>query len=187
MKYSRLLLLLIPVLVIGMYGCSGKPTEQIEKTEKAQAAAKAEYADQFAQDDWRAAEQAFGEAQGYIAKEKWGDATRVLLKAKTRYEKARDLAHNKKDAKIQEISGKQTTLEKRAKTLKDALDAGGAKITAAKKQLAEEVYKGVEEKLAKISTQLKNGQFQDADYLAGSTLREVWEATQEIEGGAKKK
>jgi hypothetical protein len=187
MKYSRLLLLLIPVLVIGMYGCSGKPTEQIEKTEKAQAAAKAEYADQFAQDDWRAAEQAFGEAQGYIAKEKWGDATRVLLKAKTRYEKARELAHNKKDVKIAEITNKQTQLEARAKTLKDALDAGGAKIPAPKKQMAEEVFKGVEEKMAKISTQLKNGQFQDADYLAGSTLREVWEATQEISGGAKKK
>ncbi len=187
MRYFRLLFLLIPVLVLCTYGCSGKPTEQIERTEKAQLAAKAEYADQFAPDDWRAAEQSFGEAQGYIAKEKWGDATRVLLKAKTRYEKARDLAHNKKDAKITEIKNNQTTLEKRAKALKDALDAGGAKVPAAKKQTILEVCKDAEEKLAKITTQLENGQFQDADYLAKSTLRLVWEAQQELDSSVKGK
>src|SRR5574340_995839 len=157
MKYSRLLLLLIPVLVIGMYGCSGKPTEQIDRTEKAQAAAKTEYADQFAAEDWRAAEQAFGEAQGYIAKEKWADASRLLLKAKTRYDKARDMAHNMKDAKIMEIKGNQTTLEKRSKALKDSLYAGGSKIPAAKRELIQDVCKEAEEKVAKISTQLNNG------------------------------
>ena len=116
-----------------------------------------------------------------------GDATRVLLKARTRYERARELAKGRKDAKIAEIKNNQTTLGKRSQALKDALDTGGAELPAAKKQTILEVCKDAEEKLAKITTQLDNGQFQDADYLAKSTLRQVWEAQQELDASVKGK
>jgi hypothetical protein len=46
----------------------------------------------------------------------------------------------------------------------------------------EEACKTADEKIAKVVTQLQNGQYNDAKFLAGSTVREVWEAQNELDG-----
>ncbi len=183
MKCSRLIYLLIAVtLAFVVFACSGKPVEQIQMTEKAMQQAKDEHAEDFASEEWKAGEAAWTDAQARIDKEKWGEATTLLLKAKTRFEKARDVAKGRRAAAIQEIEGTKMTAEKRCKALKETLDASGKKLSAAKRKEFEEACKTAEEKIAKVGTQLQNGQYNDAKFLAGSTLREVWEAQKELDG-----
>jgi len=191
MKFSRLIyLLLILSLAFVVVACSGRPVEYIERAEKAMQQAKEEHAEEFAPEDWKAGDDAWRSAQSFLEKEKWGEASTALLRAKSRFEKARDIAQGKRAAAIQEIEGTKKTAEMRLKALKDALTAGGSKLAAAKRTEFEEACKAAEEKVAKVALQLQNGQYNDAKFLAGSTLREVWEAQKELEGltgGAKKK
>ncbi len=188
MKCSRFIyLLIVMTLAFVIFACSGKPVEQIQLTEKAMQQAKDEHAEEFAPEDWKAADTAWRDAQTKIEQQKWGDSTTLLLKAKTRFEKARDLAKGKRAAAIQEIEGTKVTAEKRCKALKDALEAGGKKLSAAKRKEFEEACKSAEEKIANVATKLQNGQYNDARYLAQSTLREVWEAQKELDGLTGKK
>jgi len=188
MKCSRFIFLLILLtLSLVFFACASKPVEQIQLTEKAMQQAKEEHAEEFAPEDWKAGDTAWRDAQGKIEKEKWGEATTSLLRAKTRFEKARDVAKGKRAAAIQEIENTKTTAEKRCKALKDALEASGKKLPAAKRKEFEEACKTAEEKIAKVATQLQNGQYSDAKFLAGSTLREVWETQKELDGLTGKK
>ena len=188
MKFSRLIYLcLVLSFAFFIFACSGKPVEYIEKTEKAMQQAKTEHAEEFASDDWKTGEEDMRTAQGLIEKEKWGDATKALLKAKAHFEKARDVAKGKRAVAIREIGDTQKVAESRCKVLKEALAANSKKLSAAKRKEYEDACKAADEKIAKVSTQLQNGQYGDAKLLAGSTLREVWEAQKELDGMIGKK
>jgi hypothetical protein len=182
MKHShRLFLFFIVSLAVIVYGCSARPTEQIARTEKAMQQAQAEHADEFAPDDWRAAEQAWKDAQAKLDQQKYGDANLLLLRAKTRYEKARDLAKGKRADAIKEITNLQTTIDLRCKGLKSDLDTKGKKLTAKQKKDLKDTCKEVEEKLAKIATQLNQAQYHDAKFLAQTTLRQIWEGEKQLQ------
>jgi hypothetical protein len=176
------------LLTLILYGCSARPVEQIEQTEKTMEQAKAEFAEQFAPEDWRAAEEAWKEADAALQKESYGPATTLLLKAKTRYAKARDLAKNKRADAIREIKNFQKTAEIRFGELKTAIDANAKKLTPARRKTLDDTCKEIEEKIARVTTQLENGQYSEAKYLAQTTMRQVWETQQELEGyvGGKK-
>jgi len=51
----------------------------------------------------------------------------------------------------------------------------------------EEMLKTIDEKAAKVASQLQQGLYSDAKYLAGTTLREVWDTRKEFEGYIGKK
>jgi hypothetical protein len=169
-------------LAFVVYGCASKPVEMIDKTEKAMQEAKAEHAEFFASDDWKAAEQAWDQASKLLDQEKWGDASTALLRASSRYAKARDLAKDKRGAFLKEVQDLQKTIDIRYKELKDKVAAGSAKLSATNRKAIEESCKEIEENTAKIPTQLDQGQFNDAKYLAGTTLRKVWEVGQDLNG-----
>lgn len=175
------------MLTFLFYGCASKPQDMIDKTEHAMQDAKAAHADFFAPDDWKAAEQASGQAQTLLEQKKWGEANTALLKALNRYGKARELAQGKKEAFVKEVQGYQTVTEKRLKELKDKI-AAGAKLSAASKKTLDEECKTVEENNAKVTTQIGQGQFSDAKLLAQQTMRKVWEVQEEYfpSKGAKK-
>jgi hypothetical protein len=188
MKHSRLFYLLLTTsLAFLVFACASRPVESIQKVEKAMAQAKAEHAEEFAPEDWKAGDDAWRSAQSRLEKEKWAESEPLLLKAKMRFEKARDIAKGKREEAIKEIKNTQKTAEMRCKALKDGLEKDGKKISAAKRQELEEACKTAEEKIAKVNTQLEGGQYNDAKYLAGSTLREVWEAQKELEKALGKK
>ncbi len=183
MKCSRLFFLLFIVLSLAflIVGCSTKPVDQIQKAEKAMEQAKTEHAEEFAPEDWKAGDDALRGAQSRIDQGKYGEATTLLLKAKMRFEKARDIAKGKREDAIKEIKNTQKTAELRCKTLKDDLEKAGKKLPAAKRKDFEDACKAADEKIAKVNIQLENGQYNDAKYLAGTTLREIWEAQKEFD------
>ncbi len=188
MKCSRLFFLVVFIsLLFLIVGCATKPTDQIARAEKAMGQAKAEHAEEFAPEDWKAGEDAWRSANARIDQEKYSEATTLLLKAQTRFEKARDIAKGKREDAIKEIKNTRTTAELRCKALKDELAKSGKKLPAAKRQEFEDACKAAEEKIAKVQVQLDAGQYSDAKMTAGTTLREVWEAQKELEKATGKK
>src|SRR5512135_597308 len=104
MKQSHVFLLLLVVsLALFMSACSSKPTAMIQRTEEARQEAVNEHADQFAPEDWGAAEQSWQDASTQITAGKYGPASTLLLKAQTRFQKARDIAKGKREQTIQKI------------------------------------------------------------------------------------
>ena len=173
------------ILCFFMGACATKPVEMIDKTEKAMQEAKAEHAEFFATDDWKAAEQAYAQANTLLDQQKWSEANTALLRALTRYNKAEDLAKGKKEAFVKTVQNNQTTIDKRYGELKTKIAA--AKLSAAQKKTFEEACKQIEDNIAKIPTQLNQGQFSDADTLSRMTLRKIWETEQDLPGVAGKK
>ncbi len=182
MKCSRLFYLLVVLsLALLVLGCSARPVDQIQRAEKAMEQAKAEHAEEFAAEDWKAGDDAWRSAQAKLEQEKYGEATTLLLKAQTRFEKARGIAKGKREDAIKEIKNTQKTAELRCKALKDDLEKVGKKLPAAKRKEFEDACKTAEDKISKVTVQLDAGQYSDAKMTAGTTLREIWEAQKELE------
>lgn len=179
MKYLyRLYPLGILSLGFLIWGCASKPVEMIDKTEKAMQDAKAEHADFFAPEDWKAAEQASAQASSLLDQQKWSEANTALLKALNRYNKAKSMAKDARENFVKNVQGTQKTIEIRYKELKDKM--ASAKLTAAQKKTIEESCKELDDSIAKVSSHLDQGQFNDAQTLAGRTLRKVWEVQQDL-------
>jgi hypothetical protein len=169
-----------------IYGCASKPVEMIDKTEKAMQEAKAEHADFFAKDDWTAAEQAYGQANGLLQQEKWAEANTALLKALSRYSKAKTVAHDGRETWLRSFQIDRERMDKRYKTLKESL--GTVKLTAVQKKTFEDDCKEIDDNIAKVQPQFDQGQFTEAQNTVQRMDRRIWEVIQELPGkGAPKK
>lgn len=178
-KFRLLSFPILIILVLLLSACSGVPTDSIKRTDQAKAEAIAERADLFAQDYWTAAEDALRDANAKIDAKSYGEAGTLLLKAKTNYNKARDLAKSKREDLIKRVNGVQTTTNLQMKSrLTENPEA--AKLTPARKKEFDAEVKQIENSILKVSEQLKNGQYAEADYLAQTTLRKVFEIQQEF-------
>jgi len=179
MKYSDIFLLSMVISLVFLFSaCSGVPTDSIKRTEQAKAEAIAEHADLFAQESWGAAEKAMQEAHAKLDERSYGEAENLLLKAKTNYVRARDVAKDKREAAIKTITNLQGTIIIRLKSdLKD--NPGVSKLSPARKKEFDADVKQIEDNISKITTQLKNEQYAEAEYLTQKTMRDVFEKQQE--------
>jgi hypothetical protein len=178
MRYTRVLSLLV-VLSLSLYmsACSSRPTQIIQLTEQARQGAVDEHADQFAVDYWTAAEKAWQEASSKLDSQKWAEAETLLLKAKSSYIKARDMAKDQRAAAITQITQAQQTATLRLKALRE--DPAVSKLSAARKKEFDAAVKQFEDNIAKAAEQLKNAMYSDSNNLFQRTTREIWEAQQE--------
>ncbi|MBP1596261.1 MAG: hypothetical protein H6Q05_1638 [Acidobacteria bacterium] len=180
MKCSYLVRLMIVLsLALFMSACASRPTEMIDLTEKARQEATDEHADQFAMEEWSAAEKDWQDASAKLDAEEWGDAYPLLLRAKGHYNRARDLAKGKREAAIKKIDGILQPLKLRLqRDLKD--DPAIKRLTGARKADFDAQVKQIEDNILQIGEQLKNAEYSDAENLAGRTLRQVHEVQQEF-------
>jgi hypothetical protein len=187
MKRSFILSLFLTLTLMFLFaGCSTRPDDQIARADEAMKKAQEQHAEYFAPEDWNAAKQAWDQAQAKLEKKSYGEANTLLLKAQTRFRKSADIATGKRQDAIREIEGFQKTAELRCKALREATDK--SKLAPAKKKTFEETCKDIEQKLSQVKTKLDGGEYQDAKFLAQTTLRQVWETQKELEGalGGKK-
>jgi hypothetical protein len=179
MKFARAFrFLMVLSLVFYVYGCSGRPTDMIQKAEQARAKAMAEYAEQFAPDDWSAAEKAWQDASAKLDANSNSEAYTLLLKAQKLYEKANSLAQNKREAAVKAITNNQGTAKIRLKELADHPDV--KKLSAARKMEFDSAVKRLGDNIDQVNTQMQNGRYNEASLLIGRTLREIWESQQEF-------
>ena len=182
-------LFILPVLTLALLlaACSGRPDPQINRTEQALQQAKEEHAEEFAPQNWRPADEAYNQAQTMLAQKKWREATTLLLKAQAGFQKSRDVAKVKRASFIRDVQSTQGTAEDRCKELKDFYKANLRSIPAAKRKELEDTCKGFDEKLAKVTSQLGQGQYNDAKLLAEAIVVELYEAQEKLEKLTRKK
>ena len=180
MKHARVFQLAMMLsLVVFFSACSGRPTDSIQRTEQAKAAAAAERADLFAQEYWSTAEKAMQEANVKLDEKDYGEAGNLLLRARTNYNKAKELAQSKREDLIKRINGTLVTIEKRTKL--DLIDAPAvAKLPPARKKELDAKIQEIKNNSALVSEHLKNGKYIEAELLAGNTQREVFDVQQEF-------
>lgn len=173
----------LPVLALELFlaACSGRPEAQIGRTEQALQRAKAEHAQEFASEDWGPAEEAYSKAQTMLAQKKWGEASALLLKAQTGFQKARDVAKGKRASLIRDVQNMQGAIQDRCKTLREFYKANLSRIPSAKRKGLEDSCKRFDEELAKVTNQLGRGEYRDAKLLAETTMSEVLYTQHELE------
>ncbi len=177
--YSKkpLLILLATILVSG---CSTRPEAQIKRAQDEMEQAKSEYAALFAPDEWKTAEEAWNSAQDMLAQKKYREAAALLLKAQTTFSRAHEIAKGRREVAIKEITGLQKTIELRNQKLKEDIEANSGKLSAVNRKTLEEACKEFDDSIVKIPAQLERGEYNEAKYLAGKTLRQVWESERDL-------
>ena len=185
MKHTPLTLVpLTFALSISFLACSSPPTEQLEAARKAMQQAKEQHADEFASSDWKNAQQAWDEAQSLIAKQKYTDAGELLIRAKSRFDKARDIARAKREELRKDIEGKRKTIDIRYEGLKSALAA--EKFPPAAKKKLNESCQEIDKGIAKLKLEFDQGDYTLAMNTAMFTMRQVYEVEKEVEKSGKK-
>ncbi len=172
-------------LALAMFGCSGRPEEQIQLTQKAMDQAQEQQAAEFAPNEWGMGLQAWKDADAHLAKSQWGEATTSLLKAKSQFQQARDIAKGKRDTVIQQIQGNQKVIELRYKGVKDNLEK--AKLSPKTKAEVQDSCKEIDQGIEKLNAQFNQKELNQALFTSQTVMRQVYEAEKQIEGGGKKK
>ncbi len=183
-RSHRILIAIGIALLLCCYGC-GKPTAQIEATQKAIDEAKEQHAEEFAAKEWNDAQQAWSQAQAAVDAGSYSQANSLLLKARTRAEKARDLAKGKREELLKEVTGLQKTIDIRYGTVKKDLEA--AKLSPKAKQEIENACKDIDQSIEKLKKQIDSGDLTPAKFTAQTTLRAVYEEQEALKGGGAKK
>ena len=178
-KSYRILILLSLVLVLLSCAC-GPPTEQIQATQTAMDQAKEERAEEFAANEWTSAKQSWDQAQSALGRKDYTAANTLLLRAKMRFEKARDLAKGRRDEMLKEVTNLQKTVEIRYGNAKAAIEK--AKLSTRQKAEIEDACKEIDQAIEKLKTQINNGDLAPAKYTAQTTLHSVYNVEQMIQG-----
>jgi Domain of unknown function (DUF4398) len=161
-------------LTLAVYGCSSRPDEQLALAQKAMDQAKEQRAAELAPSEWRNAEDAWQKAQALISSQSYGEAQTLLIRAKSRFERARDIAKSKRDDLRKEVQGMENTIDLRYKSLKDNIIR--AKLTPPRKQSLTDSCADIDKNIDKIKAEMEQGEYPRARETAQATLRQVFEA-----------
>jgi hypothetical protein len=171
------------LLALFAAGCTGKPEEQIKLAEKAMQQAKEQRAAEFAPDEWRQGQEAWDEAQAKIQKGEYGGVSTTLLKAKTRFERARDLAQGKREALLREVQGRQKTVDLRYQRVKENMQT--AKLSPQTRKELEETFAEIDKSITKFKEQMDQGDYTQADLTAQNAMHQVYSAEKTLKGAGK--
>ncbi len=184
MKHPFLFTVALLAIALIFPGCSSPPTEQVQAAQKAMQQAKEQHADEFAAADWKNAQQAWNDAQSLISKQKYADAGTLLMRAKSRFDKARDIARAKREELRRDIEGKRKTIDARYDSLKSTLAAG--KISPAAKKKINESCQDIDKNIDKLKLLFEQEDYTQALNTAMVTMRQVYEAEKEVEKAGSK-
>ncbi len=181
-RSHRNLLALGLVLLLCFLGC-GQPTEQIQLAQKAMDQAKEQRAEEFAAKEWNDAMQAWNQAQAALAKGSYSESSTALLRAKSRFEKARDIAKGRREDLLKQVTGLQKTIDLRYTAMKNNVTA--AKLSAKQKKEFEDSCKEIDQAIEKMKSQVNSGDLTPAKFTGDTTLRNIYETEKSLLGGKK--
>ena len=107
----RISTLICVFLILSCFGCASRPDEQLKLAAEAMKQAADLYADQYAPGEWKSAKEFWDQAQDQLAKEQYAAATETLLRAKTRFLKARDVAQTERESMLKQVKDIQANIE----------------------------------------------------------------------------
>lgn len=185
-KFSYLLALSLGII---SYSCASRPDEEVRLAQEAMAEAKEQHAAEFATSDWDSAMEAWNQADAMLKQENYSQTRTILLRAKSRFEKARDIAKSKRDLLLSETQGLQKTIDIRYGALKGDTEKSSAKLAASRKQSLEDSFADIDKGIEKLKAEIEQGEYTAAKTTAQTTMRQVYETEVELQGylGLRKK
>jgi hypothetical protein len=174
----RISLALSIILILSLAGCAARPDEQIAQATTAREEAIEQRAEKFAAADWAHAEEIWEEARSLLAEESFSGLGGVFLRAKSRYEKARDIAKSKRDVLLQQIQEKKHILESSYGELKSRMEK--ARLSAARKKDLEDCCAELTRTLEKLEKEIEEGEYTLAHGTAGDAEKLMYQAQLKI-------
>lgn len=182
MNRARILGCLAFSLALLAAGCSSPPDEQMNLAQKAMDQAKEQHAAEFAPTEWRNAESAWQQAKSLYDKQSYGEAGTLFVTAKSRFEKARNVAKSERDAVLRDVQGLEKTIDLRYKALKTGIDNSRASLSAARQKSLDESCKNLDTAVGRLKAEIEQGEYTAAKTTAQTTVRMVYEAEKELDG-----
>jgi hypothetical protein len=145
------------ILVLTLAACAARPDDQIQQATAAREQAIEQRAEKFAAADWARAEEVWEEAQAQLAKESYSGLASLFLRAKSRYEKARDIAQSKREVLLKQIQEKQGILRAGYDELKARMEK--ARLSSAKKKDLEDCCAELTRMLEKLEAEIEKGEY----------------------------
>ena len=171
-------IVLAVLTVVWSVGCASRPEEAIKQAQKAMDEAKEVQASDFAPGDWKSAQEAWDEAQAALAKQSYGEASGHLIQAKSRFEKARNIAKaNREDVK-REVGTLQSAVNRRFEAVKDVFGSGKIKGKALKD--LEGAYQETQKSVEKLNTDMLNDRLTDAKKEADTAMLKLNELQKQV-------
>ncbi|MFQ6003100.1 MAG: DUF4398 domain-containing protein [Candidatus Zixiibacteriota bacterium] len=172
--------LAIFALFLVILGCAGEPQKELSAAKDALEKAGAAEADRYASDLFTEAENSITEAENLITQKNYGDAKKLLIKAKALADSAASQAPiYKEDVKVDAedaISGCQTAMEQLKETQKIARDW---KIPKTKTDLSK-LMPAWKDQLKKAQEEYDKGNFDVAKEVASEVYQQVTTKNEEL-------
>jgi hypothetical protein len=165
-------LLMVPVFLL-VLGCGGEPTNELAAAKGALENARAAEADKYAPDVFTQAENEIAEAENLIAQNKYGEAKKHLMNAKSVAESAATQAVTNKDNTKTEVEDYLAAIDQGMKQLKDTQDlAKQWGIPKKQRELTEETAMWTQ-KVEQARAQYDAGDYYSARELAAGVHQEL--------------
>lgn len=186
MKYSpRSSLVLGFLLAAGAGGCTSYPEEQLKLAQAAMDEAGKLQAESFARANWEDAKKAWDEAQTQLEQKRYALAASSLAKAKSRFEKARDIARAKRATVLEEIKRSQLGININYTNLKSSMAT--TRVPAAVKSDLEDRCRRIDELVERLGAEIDQGDYVKAQATAKEALLHLQEAQTRIDSFARKR
>ena len=177
---GKLPFLVVVFLAVLGFGCSSKPEQELQAAQKAMEEADMQHASEFAAPEYQSAKQIWDEAQTALSGSRYGEARPLLLKAKSRFVKAGELAKAKRDRILAEAQSLQSTVDVRYESLKGLIQSGKKSISSKAGKSLDDLCLEIERGIEKIKAEIKQGEYALAKASASSTMTKIEETERQL-------
>jgi hypothetical protein len=165
-------------------GCASYPEEQLKQAQAAMDEALKHQPEVFAAGNWQDAKKAWDDAQALLSQKKYGQAAPLLITAKSRFVKSGQIAKDKREVLLREVTQDQQDINARHTSLRGELAV--ARLSFPVRKSLEECCQRLEQQVAKLNTEIDQGDLVKARATAKETLKLVYEGQLKLEAAVKK-
>jgi DNA repair ATPase RecN len=172
-------------MALGWAGCASYPEQQLKLAQAAMEEAKKLQAEAFASANWEDAKKAWDEAQGQLSQQKYGLAATTLARAKSRFDKASDIAKAKRQDVLEELKRSQIGINVNYTNLRTSMAT--ARMSSTLKTTMEEGCRQIDQLVERLTTEIYQEDYVKAQSTAKEALRQVQDAQLKLQPAAKKR
>ena len=173
------------LLALICIGCASYPEEQLKQAQAAMDEALKHQPDVFASGNWQDAKKAWDDAQALLSQKKYGPAASLLVTAKSRLSKAGQIAKDKRESVLQEVTQIRQDITVRHAGLRS--DLAAAHLSGPVRKNLEECCQQLDDQLAKLNAEIDGGDLVKARATAKEALQFVYDGQVKLEAAIKKK
>jgi hypothetical protein len=177
---GKLPFLFIVFLAALGFSCSSRPEQELGAAQKAMEEADRQHASELAVTEYQSAKQTWDDAQAALSGSRYGEARPLLLKAKSRFAKAGELAKAKRDRILAEAQSLQSTVNVRYESLKGLIQSSKKNIPSKAGKSLDDLCLEIEQGVDKIKTEITQGEYAHAKASALNTMTKIDETEKQL-------